>query len=157
MGFSVPTSLPPAPAYGLPPNVIRALYALNLIQSDAFQFATSRRKVCNLFTIAPVPGGGVETRVAEFIFYPLATANGTLEIRFYGELLELRVTSLTDGLDVLIAAPTLDVYSGQLTGLSNVPQLLRIAVTDTGGGTLPNGSLIALFIHEAPLDAGQLP
>jgi len=157
MGFSVPSTLPTAPLYGLPPNVIRADYARNLVQTDAFQFATSRRNVCNLFTIAPVPGGGFETIVAEFIFYPLPTANGTLQIRFYGELLELRVTSLTDGLDVLISAPTLDVYSGQLTGLSNVPQLLQIAVTDTGGGTLPNGSLIGLFIFEASLTAAQLP
>lgn len=57
MGFSVPNTLPLLPAYGLPPNVIRASYALNLIQTDAFQFATSRRKVANLFTISPLPAG----------------------------------------------------------------------------------------------------
>jgi hypothetical protein len=152
MGFSVPSNLPAAPPYGLPPNVIRASYALNLIQTDAFQFATSRRKVCNLFTIAPLPGGGSEARVAEFIFYPLPTANGTLEIAFYGEAVELKVASLTDGLDVTISAGSPDVYSGQLTGLSNVPQLLRILVTDRGGG-----SLIALFIFEASLTAAELP
>jgi len=152
MGFSVPTILPDAPPYGLPPNVIRASYALNLVQTDAFQFATSRRKVANLFTIAPLPGGGSEERVAEFIFYPLPTSNGTLEIAFYGEAVDLKVASLTAGLDVTISATSPEIYTGQLTGLSAVPQLMRVYVTDTGGG-----SLTGLFIFEASLTAADLP
>ena len=57
MPFTVPNTLPALPAYGLPPNVIRASYALNLIQTDAFQFATSRRKVVNLFQVSPPARG----------------------------------------------------------------------------------------------------
>lgn len=152
MGFSVPSTLPAAPPYGLPPNVIRASYALNLIQTDAFQFASSRRKVCNLFTIDPLPGGGASTRVAEFAFYPLASSNGILQIAFYGAAMDLEVVSITDSVSVTITATAADVYTGQLTGLSAATQLIRILVTDNGGG-----SLTALFIFEASLTAGQLP
>ena len=152
MGFYVESSLPPAPPYGLPPNVIRASYAFNLIVTDAFQFATSRRKVCNLFTISPLPGAGSETLVAEFIFYPLPTANGTMEIMFFGQDVRVRVASLTDGVDVSITGFAAGAYTGFLTGLSNDPQLLQIFVEDQD-----HGYLAALFICEASLDAGQLP
>jgi hypothetical protein len=151
MGFSVPNTLPDPPAYGLPPNVIRASYALNLIQTDAFQFATSRRKVCNLFTISPLPAGS-EQRVAEFLFYPLGTSAGSLEIVLYGADVDVKITSITSAVNVTIAATAADVYTGTLTGLSSVPQLMRIAVTDQG-----SGYLIGLFMFESSLTAGDLP
>jgi hypothetical protein len=151
MGFSVPSTLPPLPVYGLPPNVIRASYALNLIQTDAYQFATSRRKVANLFTISPLPAGS-EARVAEFLFYPLPTATGSLEIVVYGEAVDVKISSLTSAVDVVISASTADVYTGTLTGLTNFPQLMRIAVTDRG-----SGYLVGLFIYESSLTAGDLP
>ncbi len=151
MGFSVPSILPDTPAYGLPPNVIRASYALNLIKTDAFQFATSRRKVCNLFTISPLPAGS-EQRVAEFLFYPLGTSAGSLEIVLYGADVDVKITSITSAVNVTIAATAADVYTGTLTGLSSVPQLMRIAVTDQG-----SGYLIGLFMFESSLTAGDLP
>ena len=151
MGFSVPSTLPALPPYGLPPNVIRASYALNLIQTDAFQFATSRRKICNLFQISPLPAGS-EVRVAEFIFYPLPTSSGDLHIVLYGAHVDVKVTSITAGVDVTIAAHSDDVYTGTLTGLGTIPQLMRVAVTDRG-----SGYLVGLFMHEASLSAGQLP
>lgn len=152
MGFSVPSTLPPLPAYGLPPNVIRASYALNLIQSDAYQFATSRRKVCNLFQISPLPAG-TETRVAEFFFYPLPTATGSLEIVLYSEAVDVKITSLTSGVDVTLGGSgAADVHTATLTGLTSFPQLMRIAVTDRG-----SGYLIGLFVYESSLTAGDLP
>ena len=151
MGFNVPATLPPAPAYGLPPNVIRASYALNLIQTDAFQFATSRRKVCNLFLISPLPAGA-EARVAEFVYYPLGTSTGSLEIVVYGEAVDVKISSLTSSVDVTIAVSAPDVYTGTLTGLTSVPQLMRIAVTDRG-----SGYIVGLFMYESSLTAGDLP
>ena len=152
MGFSVPATLPPAPAYGLPPNVIRASYALNLIQTDAFQFATSRRKVCNLFQISPLPAGS-EQRVAEFIYYPLPTATGSLEIVLYSEAVDVKITSITSAVDVTLAGGgPADVYTGTLTGLSSVPQLMRIAVTDRG-----SGYIVGLFMYESSLTKNVLP
>lgn len=152
MGFSVPTTLPAAPAYGLPPNVIRASYALNLIQSDAFQFATSRRRILNLFTIAPLPGGGSPIVVADCYYLPLPSANGDLRVIFYAEAVDVEVVSVTSAVSVTISATSPDVYTGTLSGLTAADQHLRIYVTDTGGG-----SLIALFLFEASLTAGQLP
>ena len=151
MGFDVPKALPPAPAYGLPPNVIRASYAFNLIQTDAFQFATSRRKVCNLFTISPLPAGS-EVRVAEFLFYPLGTSTGSLKIVLYGENVDVKITSLTSSVDLVISANAADVYTGTLAGLTNIPQLMQIAVTDQG-----SGYILGLFMYEASLTAGDLP
>ena len=151
MGFDVPRYLPPAPPYGLPPNVIRASYALNLIQTDAFQFATSRRKVCNLFTISPLPAGA-EARVAEFLFYPLPNATGSLEIVLYGAAVEVKITSLTSSVDVTIGGGGADVFTGTLTGLTSVPQLMQIAVTDQG-----SGYIVGLFMYETSLTAGDLP
>ena len=152
MGFSVPVTTPPPPAYGLPPNVIRASYALNLIQTDAFQFATSRRKVANLFNIDPLPGGGVETIVARFAYYPLPTANGDLLFAFVGANVDLKVKSLTAGLNVVVTAGAFDLYTGTLSGLTAATQQLEVLVTDRGAG-----SLAALFLFEASLTAGQLP
>jgi len=152
VGFSVPSILPAVPPYGLPPNVIRASYALNLIQTDAFQFATSRRKVLNLFLLAPLPGGGSPITVADCYHLPLATANGDLQIIFYGEAVDVEVVSLTSVVNTTISATSPDIYTGTLSGLGTAPQHLRIYVTDRGGG-----SLIALFIFEASLTAGQLP
>lgn len=152
MGFSVPTTLPAAPAYGLPPNVIRASYALNLIQSDAFQFATSRRRVLNLFTIAPLPGGGSPIVVADCYYLPLPAANGDLRVIFYAEAVDVEIYSPTSGVSVTISATSPDVYTGTLSGLTAGEQNLRLYVKDTGGG-----SLIALFLFEASLTAAQLP
>jgi len=151
MGFSVPSTLPALPSYGLPPNVIRASYALNLIQTDAYQFATSRRKVANLFTIAPLPAGS-EVRVAEFFYYPLPTSSGDLQIVLYGASVVVKVASITAGVDVEIATGSDDVYTATLTGVGTVPQLIRVAVTDRG-----SGYLIGLFIYEASLPAYLLP
>lgn len=151
MGFSVPSTLPALPPYGLPPNVIRASYALNLIQTDAFQFATSRRKVANLFQISPLPAGS-EVRVAEFFYYPLPTSIGDLRIVLYGANVDVKVTSITAGVNVTIAASTDDVYTGTLTGLGTLPQLIQVAVTDQG-----SGYLVGLFMYEASLPAGLLP
>ena len=152
MGFSVPSTLPATPAYGLPPNVIRASYALNLIQTDAFQFATSRRKVCNLFTISPLPAGS-EQRVAEFIYYPLPNSAGSLEIVLYSEAVDVKITSITSAVDVTLGGGgPADVHTGTLTGLTSFPQLMRIAVTDRG-----SGYLIGLFMYESSLTAGDLP
>lgn len=151
MAFTVPNTLPALPAYGLPPNVIRASYALNLIQTDAFQFATSRRKVCNLFQISPLPAGS-EVRVAEFFYYPLPTSTGSLEIVLYGESVDVKITSITTAVDVTIAATAPDVYTGTLTGLTSSAQLMRVAVTDRG-----SGYLVGLFAYESSLTAGDLP
>jgi len=151
MGFNVPATLPPAPPYGLPPNVIRASYALNLIQTDAFQFATSRRKVCNLFMISPLPAGA-EARVAEFIYYPLGTSTGSLEIVLYSEAVDVKISSLTSSVDVTIVGGGPDVYTATLTGLTSVPQLMRVAVTDRG-----SGYLIGLFMYESSLSRSDLP
>ena len=151
MGFNVPATLPPTPAYGLPPNVIRASYALNLIQTDAFQFATSRRKVCNLFTISPLPAGA-EARVAEFIYYPLGTSTGSLEIVLYGADVDVKITSITSAVNVTIVGGPADVYTGTLIGLTSVPQLMRVAVTDRGSGYIGG-----LFIYESSLTRGELP
>lgn len=152
MGFSVPSTLPALPPYGLPPNVIRASYALNLIQTDAFQFATSRRKVANLFQISPLPAGS-EVRVAEFIFYPLPTSSGDLHIVLYGANVDVRIISLVSpGADVTISAGSDDVYTGTLTGLGTGSDLLRVMVTDRG-----SGYLVGLFMYEASLPAGLLP
>jgi len=152
MGFSVPNTLPTLPAYGLPPNVIRASYALNLIQTDAFQFATSRRKVCNLFTISPLPAGS-EVRVAEFFYYPLGTSAGSLEIVLYSEAVDVKISSLTSGVDVTLGGSgAADVHTGTLTGLTSVPQIMRIAVTDLG-----SGYIVGLFMYESSLTAGELP
>lgn len=151
MGFSVPNTLPLLPAYGLPPNVIRASYALNLIQTDAFQFATSRRKVANLFTISPLPAG-VEKRVAEFFYYPLPTSSGDLQIVLYGASVDVKVISQTAGVDVTISAASDDVYSGTLTGLGTAAQLMQVKVTDQGSGYLGG-----LFLYEDSLSVGQLP
>jgi hypothetical protein len=151
MAFTVPATLPAAPPYGLPPNVIRASYALNLIQTDAFQFATSRRKVCNLFQISPLPAGSFQ-RVAEFIFYPLPTANGSLEIVVYGESMDVRISNLTAGGNVTIPVGVADVYTGTLTGITSAATLIRVAVTDRG-----SGYLIGLFMFESSLTAGDLP
>jgi hypothetical protein len=152
MAFTVPNSLPALPAYGLPPNVIRASYALNLIQTDAFQFATSRRKVCNLFQVSPLPAGS-EQRVAEFFYYPLPTSTGELRIVLYSEAVDVKISSLTAGVDVTLGGGgAADVHIGNLTGLGSVPQLMRVAVTDRG-----SGSLTGLFIYEDSLSAGDLP
>jgi hypothetical protein len=151
MGFTVPNALPAAPPYGLPPNVIRASYALNLIQTDAFQFATSRRKVCNLFQISPLPAGSQVT-VAEFVFYPLPTSTGSLEIVIYGENLDVMVESLTSAVGTTVSAAAGDGYTGTLTGLTNSPQIMQIKVTDQGAGYL-----VGLFIFESFLTAGDLP
>ena len=151
MGFSVPSTLPALPSYGLPPNVIRASYALNLIQSDAFQFATSRRKVANLFTISPLPAGS-EARVAEFFYYPLPTSIGDLQTVLYGSRVVVKVLSITAGVDVEITTGADDVYTGTLTGLGTLPQLIRVAVTDRG-----SGYLVGLFLYEASLPAYLLP
>ena len=152
MGFSVPNTLPALPAYGLPPNVIRASYALNLIQSDAFQFATSRRKVCNLFQISPLPAGS-EVRVAEFFYYPLPTSTGSLEIVLYSEAVDVKISSITSGVDVTLGGGgAADVHFGTLTGVGFLPQLMRVAVTDRG-----SGYLVGLFMFETSLTAGQLP
>lgn len=151
MAFTVPNTLPALPAYGLPPNVIRASYALNLIQSDAFLFATSRRKVANLFTISPLPAGS-QVRVAEFFYYPLSTSSGDLQIVFYGAAVDVKISSVTSAVDVTISATAADVYSGTLTGLSTVPQSIRVEVTDSG-----SGYLVGLFCYEDSLSAGQLP
>jgi len=151
MGFSVPNTLPAAPAYGLPPNVIRARYAATLIETDAFQFATSRRKVCNLFQISPLPAGS-EVLVAEFIFYPLPTANGSLEIVLYGADVDVKISNLTAGGDVVIAADAADVYTGTLTGITSAATLIRVEVTDEG-----SGYIVGLFIYESSLTAGDLP
>ena len=151
MPFSVPATLPALPAYGLPPNVIRASYALNLIQTDAFQFATSRRKVCNLFNVSPLPAGS-EVRVAEFFYYPLPNATGSLEIVLYGANVDVKITGVTAGVNVTIAAVADDVYTGTLTGLGSLPQLMRVAVTDQG-----SGYVVGLFMYESSLTAGDLP
>jgi hypothetical protein len=132
--------------------VIRARYASTLIETDAFQFATSRRKVCNLFQISPLPAG-TEVVVAEFLFYPLPTATGSLEIVLYSEAVDVKITSITSGVDVTLGGSgAADVYTGTLTGLSSVPQLMRIAVTDRG-----SGYIVGLFIFESSLTAGDLP
>ena len=151
MPFSVPATLPALPAYGLPPNVIRASYALNLIQTDAFQFATSRRKVCTLFNVSPLPAGS-EQRIAEFFSYPLSNAPGSLEIVLYGANVDVKIVSVTTGVDVTIAAVSDDLYFGTLTGLTSVPQLMRVAVTDQG-----SGYLVGFFMYESSLTAGDLP
>lgn len=151
MPFSVPATLPALPAYGLPPNVIRASYALNLIQTDAFQFATSRRKVCNLFNVVPLPAGS-EQRIAEFFYYPLSNATGSLEIVLYGANVDVKITGITAGVNVTIAAVADDIYTGTLTGLTSVPQLMRVAVTDQG-----SGYLVGFFMYESSLTAGDLP
>ena len=151
MPFSVPATLPALPAYGLPPNVIRASYALNLIQTDAFQFATSRRKVVNLFQVSPLPAGS-EQRIAEFFYYPLPNATGSLEIVLYGADVDVKITGITAGVNVTIAAVADDVYTGTLTGLTSVPQLMRVAVTDQG-----SGYVVGLFMYESSLTAGDLP
>jgi hypothetical protein len=151
MAFTVPNTLPALPAYGLPPNVIRASYALNLIQTDAFQFATSRRKVCNLFNVSPLPAGS-EERVAEFFYYPLPNATGSLEIVLYGANVDVKITGITAGVNVTIAAVADDIYTGTLTGLTSVPQLMRVAVTDQG-----SGYLVGFFMYESSLTAGDLP
>jgi hypothetical protein len=151
MAFSVPATLPALPAYGLPPNVIRASYALNLIQTDAFQFATSRRKVCNLFLVSPLPAGTL-TPVAEFFYYPLPNATGSLEIVLYGANVDVKITGITAGVNVTIAAVADDIYTGTLTGLTSVPQLMRVAVTDQG-----SGYLVGFFMYESSLTAGDLP
>jgi hypothetical protein len=151
MGFSVPSTLPPLPAYGLPPNVIRASYALNLIQTDAYQFATSRRKVCNLFQISPLPAGS-EVTVAEFLFYPLPNSTGSLEIVIYGANLDVLVESLTSAVGTTVSAAASDGYTGTLTGLTSVAQIMQIKVTDQGAGYL-----VGLFIFESALTAGDLP
>ena len=152
MAFTLPNNLPATPAYGLPPNVIRASYALNLIQTDAFQFATSRRKVCNLFTISPLPAGS-EVRVAEFIFYPLPTAAGSLEIVLYSEAVDVKISNLTAGGSVTLGGGgAADVHTGTLTGITSAATLIRVAVTDLG-----SGYIVGLFIYESSLTAGDLP
>lgn len=152
MAFTVPNTLPALPAYGLPPNVIRASYALNLIQTDAFQFATSRRKVVNLFQVSPLPAGS-EQRIAEFFYYPLPNATGSLEIVLYSEAVDVKISSLTAGVNVTLGgAGAADVHSGTLTGLTSVPQLMRVAVTDRG-----SGYIVGLFAYESSLTAGDLP
>jgi hypothetical protein len=151
MAFTVPSTLPAAPAYGLPPNVIRASYALNLIQTDAFQFATSRRKVCNLFQISPLPAGS-EVTVAEFLFFPLPTANGNLEIVLYGANVDVKLESLTSAVSTVTTATTDDVYTNALTGLTIFAQLMQIKVTDLG-----SGYIVGLFVFESALTAGDLP
>ena len=151
MAFTVPATLPALPAYGLPPNVIRASYALNLIQTDAFQFATSRRKVVNLFQVSPLPAGS-EQRIAEFFYYPLPNATGSLEIVLYGADVDVKITGVTAGVNVTIAAVADDVYTGTLTGLTSVPQLMQVKVTDQG-----SGYLAGLFMYESSLAAGDLP
>ena len=151
MAFTVPATLPALPAYGLPPNVIRASYALNLIQTDAFQFATSRRKVCNLFNVSPLPAGS-EVTIAEFFYYPLPNATGSLEIVLYGANVDVKITGITAGVNVTIAAVADDVYTGTLTGLTSVPQLMQVKVTDQG-----SGYLVGFFMYESSLTAGDLP
>ena len=152
MAFTVPSSLPALPAYGLPPNVIRASYALNLIQTDAFQFATSRRKVVNLFQVSPLPAG-TEVRIAEFFYYPLPTSTGSLEIVLYSEAVDVKISSLTAGVDVTLGTGgAADVHIGTLTGVGFLPQLMRVAVTDRG-----SGYIVGLFIYESSLTAGDLP
>ena len=152
MPFSVPATLPALPAYGLPPNVIRASYALNLIQTDAFQFASSRRKVVNLFQVSPLPAGS-EQRIAEFFYYPLPNATGSLEIVLYSEAVDVKISSLTAGVDVTLGTGgAADVHIGTLTGLTSVPQLMRVAVTDRG-----SGYIVGFFMYESSLTAGDLP
>lgn len=152
MAFTVPNTLPALPAYGLPPNVIRAAYALNLIQTDAFQFATSRRKVANLFLISPLPLG-VETRVAEFFYYPLPTSTGDLRIVLYSEAVDVKIISITTGVDVTLGgAGPADVHIGTLTGVGLLPQYMQVRVTDLG-----SGYIVGLFIYEDSLSAAQLP
>ena len=151
MAFTVPNTLPALPPYGLPPNVIRASYALNLIQTDAFQFATSRRKVANLFQVSPLPAGS-EVTIAEFFYYPLSNATGSLEIVLYGANVDVKITGITAAVDTTINAGADDVYTGTLTGLTSVPQLMQVAVTDQG-----SGYLVGFFMYESSLTAGDLP
>ena len=151
MAFTVPNTLPALPSYGLPPNVIRASYALNLIQTDAFQFATSRRKVVNLFQVSPLPAGS-EVTIAEFFYYPLPNATGSLEIVLYGANVDVKITGVTAGVNVTIAAVADDIYTGTLTGLTSVPQLMQVKVTDQG-----SGYLVGFFMYESSLTAGDLP
>ena len=151
MAFTVPNTLPALPPYGLPPNVIRASYALNLIQTDAFQFATSRRKVANLFQVSPLPAGS-EVTIAEFFYYPLSNATGSLEIVLYGANVDVKIVSVTTGVDVTITAVSDDVYAGTLTGLTSVAQLMQVKITDGG-----SGYIVGLFVYESSLTAGDLP
>ena len=152
MPFSVPATLPALPAYGLPPNVIRASYALNLIQTDAFQFATSRRKVANLFQVSPLPAG-TEVVVAEFFYLPLPNSTGDLRIALYGGDVDVKVSSITSGVDVTLGVASAgDVEVRTLTGLSALKQLMQVAVTDLG-----SGYITGLFIYEDSLSAAQLP
>lgn len=151
MAFTVPNTLPALPPYGLPPNVIRASYALNLIQTDAFVFATSRRQIAQFFLVAPLPPGTPAT-LATFAYFPLPTANGDLLIIGYAENVEITVSSLTSAVSTLVTVGSNDVFSATLSGVGSGLQDMEVQVEDTGGG-----SLVALFIFEASLTAGQLP
>ena len=55
-------------------------------------------------------------------------------------------------MNVTITAGADDVYTGTLTGLTSVPQLMRVAVTDRG-----SGYLVGFFMYESSLTAGDLP
>jgi 2-keto-4-pentenoate hydratase/2-oxohepta-3-ene-1,7-dioic acid hydratase in catechol pathway len=151
MAFSVPVTLPALPPYGLPPNVIRASYALNLIQTDAYQFATSRRKIANFFLVAPLPVGTPAT-LATFAYLPLPTANGQVRFIGYGENVKVTISSLTSAVSTLVSVGAPDIFSGTLSGVTSGLQEMQVEVDDQGGG-----SLAALFLFEASLTAGQLP
>lgn len=151
MAFTVPATLPASPPYGLPPNVIRASYALNLIQTDAFVFATSRRQIAQFFLVAPLPAGTPAT-LATFAYTPLPTANGDLLIIGYAENVDITVSSLTSSVSTLVSVGSPDVFTATLSGVGSGLQEMLVQVEDLGGG-----SLTALFLFEASLTAGQLP
>lgn len=151
MAFTVPITLPGAPNYGLPPNVIRASYALNLIQTDAFVFATSRRQIAQLFNVDPLLGVAPVT-LATFAYTPLPTANGDLIIAGFGEAFDLTVTSLTSAVSANYVQPGPDAFSFTLSGVGSGLQDMEITISDLGSGYLSG-----LFIFEASLTAGQLP
>lgn len=151
MAFTVPATLPALPPYGLPPNVIRASYALNLIQTDAFVFATSRRQIAQFFQVAPLPAGFPAT-LATFAYNPLPTANGDLIIVGFGDSFDLTVSSLTSAVSANYVQGYPDAFTFTLSGVGSGLQDMEITISDLGGG-----SLTALFIFEASLTDAQLP
>jgi hypothetical protein len=75
-----------------------------------------------------------------------------LEIVIYGASVDVKIVSVTTGVDVTIAAVLDDVYAGTLTGLTSVAQLMQVKVTDQG-----SGYIVGLFVYESSLTAGDLP
>jgi hypothetical protein len=91
--------------------------------------------------------------VAEFLFYPLPTAAGSLEIVLYSEAVDVKISNLTAGGDVTLGGSgAVDVHMGTLTGITSAATLIRVAVTDRG-----SGYIAGLFIYESSLTAGDLP